>query len=1138
TGNAVSMTGGEGIYIRSRNGNSSYAGVFDNRVLLAGGNGILISGIDGESDVPLRLLGAEGHGDYGWSVNVDGNDVAMMAKNGIYVRNSGPVRIANNDTFMTGMGDELTGTIEFVNGLASGTIAPAFGPPTKSFFGPRFTWNWGDGDGIRVEDIEGTGPLGLTVEIVDNDVAASGGHGIFAGDIGGVTIIGGNTVSDSGLDITKIKGYSSLGSLLTKGPFDDESGFFGTGDNLPTRRDLWSGQDMTDVLMSYVPAPYSVEYDGHDGIHVHDVYGSSYENTGHNLYVVGNTVNGSGDDGVEIHEASASLLVSGNTITDSGLGNTGERGGDAIHIRDIEPASGDAPEGYVSGGSEEGYSGYAVNVTGNMIDNTQDDGIEILNAPSVYVATNILSDIGSAGHGLLDFIFGSGNDNADGIHIGNVGQNTRDAKVEISGEIHGGPYIDPFAVVVDANEIYTASDDGIEVLDSGRTRISGNTIEDVGAAGDRSGGDGIHVAGISNGFHISPGISEVGPYGYAVEITGNTVDGTGDDGIEVLDSESALIDTNHIYNVGYGYGWNGLLDFFFNHGFHDNADAIHVEDVHGGEYSGTTIDENVEEYAVLVTNNEIEHASDDGIEIEDAGRTRIASNTIMDVGFGNPSRSGGDGIHVRNVYADGYGPFSGPKLLGALEDGDVYSVEIVGNRVDTVADDGIQILWSGNVLVDSNQISNTGHEGGVDQWGADGIHILNGWLDGDYKEPYFLITSADVTNNTVTAAGDDGIDIEGVSGLLVDTNTISGALDDGIAVLGYAGFGASEPSQPEEGPFEEIFLVGDSEGPVEELPPFVFVVTNNDVSDSGADGIQVEGFDALDLSDNTVSGSLLNGVLISGAYNGYAGFQGNTLTDNPVGARFESGLIDMSDLTRPNLVNSGGVGGRVGYQFDVADLENPAGLALVNNTFGSTEFTGFTDLGSFYIRLENGSFLSGGAPVLLNGLFASYDTIVPASFPGLSLPPSTLKFIEDRLFDADDALVNGRGQIFTGFPQTAGLDNIEDFFSKFGAFGGSQRGVNVTINGLPPVQLSANNLGGITPFAGGPEDIEPAAGEEEGGEPQNPQDIEPAAGGEEVSCWSESANAAASGQSSTYSFGGADPEADLSATANCGSRAL
>ncbi|MGB4057786.1 MAG: right-handed parallel beta-helix repeat-containing protein [Alphaproteobacteria bacterium] len=949
----------------------SYAGIFDNKVLLAGDEGIEVSGVDDF----FEIFGADvDYPTYGWSVNIEDNEVALTGDNGIFVHNGGSTRIVNNDVLLAGLGEVVS---DYVNEIAD----QVFGDNEEEFSISEWDWEgeeyaniqWSDGDGIKVENVHnypepiifdeeplvflaGEGPVEYPVSeeefavlIQGNDVAWTGGDGI---DVSwsGRTLIGGeeegqgNTVYQAGIDWTETSGYYNFADLVSNGPFDDED-----------RRELWPEQDLTDLISDYIDFDY-VDHDTHDGIVVNFV------------------------------------------------------------SNDFRPfATGFSNE-------ETGYYGYAVNIIGNDVDTTGDDGIEVGYSSSVLIKDN--DDITGAGVGLYD---GTG--------------------------------------IMSEEDKYNYG------------------------AGDYAGADGIVVHDVYGErlFYAAGSETYDGFTDYAVVIDHNTIDSTGDDGIEVYNSGRTLIARNVITRAGiFPYAYSMLskdIEGWYGDGF--GGDGIHVRNVlNGSIYSeGPYNSYNPEDWSV-----------------------EIVENTI-----------GALPEEMEDDYEDEY------------EDYKYYSNSVAG-----AADDGIQVLWSGNTLIDQNHIANIGiggssyYYGETDEWGEDGIHVLNGFIDEgipsrkvkiaysedwDYNPYYFLSTTVDITHNTVDIVEDDGIEVQGVTDLLIDNNQVSDVGDNGINILAFEGFGEYE---------DDIFF---DERPIlvgiiEDVPEFNSVVTNNIVQNSDRNGLYVEGY-----GHNNVTFQGNDFIDNGGIYNYDEGFY-----IHGADARFESGHIDMSDLSNPNtFTHTDSEGTPLGMQFELAGEEDPTILTIVNETLGGSVFNGFENPGSFYVRFEDGAILDAdGNVIVIDGSNSTFDGINPAAISSFN-SSSQREFIESRLWDADDEFVNGRGQIFIGF---SGFDLDESkFFNNFDGFNGDVSGLNVTITGLPSVNGGAGGAGGIG-GTGGLNDIEPAAGDDEEG---NPANIEPAAGGEgsqEAACWADAVTAAGGGVPVNYSYGGTFEESIASA-ANC-----
>ncbi len=1173
TYNTVDDAGWNGIYSK----NSDDVSIFGNTINRAGQNGIEAEGgtnlIIGTDDVDggnkINESGEDGiqvH-DFG-SAWIAYNIINQTGDDGIEALDGDFVAIYDNSVFDAGLtvdnGDESGADgIHVANVGGIDVIPPIADEEDSEGFGYGIaeadSQIWGNSvvftrdDGIEVED-------GNATYIYDNDVAHIGHDTWDADGIRVVdtdhTIVKHNRVSMTLDDGIRIKNGAYAGVFGNKVLLAGDDGIEVSGIT-------WEGE--------YIP---EIEFADVD-----------YPSYGWPVNVEDNQVALTGDNGIYVHDSLATRIVN-NDVSFAGLGEIVSE---------------------------------AVEAVGDLF----------LGEFPVLLALEDDSWDEYSDYDFFSFTWGDG----DGIKVDNVYAESPILTLSLEDEEEDDEYDSSpseWSVVIQGNDVAWTGGDGIDVSYSGRTLIGGyaegeeNRVYQAGidwtslsaydfdevlsegpfAGEDRrtlwgdedmtdllrsyivfdeighDTHDGITVSAVfDDGYFYGPGASGDGYYGYAVEIIGNDVNTTGDDGIEVAYSGSALIKDNTVMGAGIGgYDGSDMTESSpfdrVNYGAGDyyGADGIHVRGVQGesGIPAGIGYEDGFRDYAVVVDGNRVDGTADDGIEVIDSGRTRISNNFVtnagifgfgyaMDAKYSEESDSyedtyhdeyGADGIHVRNVIDGGYGSSDEYDFIGELYNPEDWSVEIVGNTVGVLgdeeepyvpgaADDGIQVLWSGNTLIQDNHVFHVGigdiieipYYGDIDMWGADGIHVLAGFLEdtkprGRYVSeesysPYFLATTVHIIGNEVNTTGDDGIEVENVTDLLVDSNTVDNATDNGINIHATGGFSEEE---------DDLYF-GEQEidvGVIDSLPVFNSVVTNNIVTDSGTNGLYVEG---------TGHGS----VIVSG----------NRFTDNPTGARFESGAVDISDAGNPNAFINTVLGFTpVGLLFD--DLEGPSdNLTIVNETLGGTTFEGFQTAGSYYVYFTDGSILDPLTlePIVIDGVDATFDGITPADTGGI-LSAVNRTFIEDRLNDADDALVNGRGQIFVGTvaaDEGLAIDNVEDFFRQFSFFNPGTSGLNVTILGLPPVGgpfPPAFNLAGIQPAAGeeegGVAGIEPAAGDEEGGNAgQNPQTgnaglnaIEPAGQNEDTPCWGDAVNAAQNGASANFSFGGTLEES-LADTISC-----
>jgi len=753
-----------------------------------------------------------------------------------------------------------------------------------------------------------------------------------------------------------------------------------------------------------------------------------------------------------------------NEFSDTLIGNAGfdGYGADGIHVRGI--TSNEGSDNYntirasVAGENGGVYAGYAVDVINNNVRRTADDGIEVANSDSTLIAENIVND---------------------------------------SGFLSGSSTTSSFSSSSAENEFRTSSQTTSE--------WRGENPDDR----NRKGADGISVSNVgteNNNTKREGFISEGGVDQYAVVVYDNFVNNSSDDGVEVSNSKRTRIEKNEIKRSGttqhrvtetqnrgkerfFAYGFGGgsinieidgatVTDGFGSDGISVNnvqADDVLVfvpgDEVEGEpttEISGSFEFQPVD--AVEIVNNVVTISADDGIQVTDSGDTLIGGegeedgNTVTQSGTAK-----GFGEEIFSDYGFGGGPVVTTSVRGLIRERDEAS--------ETLITQGI---------------------GSRDATGGDGINVSNSF---SYQSEE---TDVKIIGNEVSESGDDGIEVStesafndygfgysfGSTNVLVDSNDIDLSGDNGIAlVTSNFNFGDFEEVN------ESVVLIGSGGSMNSE-------VINNTVDDSGNNGLVAEGANHDD-------------VIVAG----------NTFTNNPTGARFESGAVDLTGDTNtitvtPDFVAPEGFDFVTGLQFELANPEDPTSLTIVEETLGTTTFEGYSTRSvgdAFYVRFEDGAILDGeGNVIVIDGTFASFDTIIPNE-TGNFLSAGDLALIEDRLFDADDEAIDGRGQIFVGELNPL---NPEDFLQDRGVGQFGTSGLNVTVTALPAIDGAS--LASIEPAAGG-----------NGETPEDLANLEPAAGGEEVNCLGDAIDAASAGGVATYSFGGTFEESIASVSA-CG----
>ncbi len=934
----------------------------------------------------------------------------------------------------------------------------------------------GSEDGVKVGDVNLA-----TVAIVDNDFITGGTHGVhFAGNIldsSSSILIGDDSSDDTDSVITGEFGHG----VFFAGDITNSNVIIGSGTVSTTSLGSTTSYEITADRGSVIVG-------GGDGVHFNGVISDESTITiSDNKSITGN--------------------ASGIQSDSDGVAFKGEVRDSFVNIRNNDLISGDSRgvsfEGFGSNADITGNS--VITIAGNTIVGQGIDGV-LFN--SMDITAEVI--IGGENEEDANHITGA----QDGIDFENIIGGTisilGNEKIEgLSGdgiEFEKGA-VDGSVITISDNASIVGADDGIDfdrsLVDS-TLIISGNNIEAVN--------DGVHfdTKVINSTVTISGNNIEVGDdgidfdagaLGSTINITGNTIV-AGDVGVEfdpaspAIEGSRVIIRGNDIYaDEGHGVAINGdivdsLVRISANTSIDAGEDGVHIE----GDISGRS--------RVVVRGNDYIEAGEDGVHIEGdiSGRSRIIIRGNDYIEAGN------NGVDVNNTGLPG----SSARLL------------VEGNYIYDSGNTGVQVA-----NIDTSILNNV-----IDYSGRDGVNIQGG------SEVYVL-------DNSIYSSDDDGVDVHNASYVEVSGNEIHNSGDNGIHIVGnsfYPRKFTQESGLPSRG-LTEIYLGS----------PTTAVVTDNIITNSGSNGIHTENIDDLTLVGNEVSNSSRHGIYVAGASNGFVTFQGNTLTDNGMfggysyptfeigeyiskvpkyrryaAARFESGDIDMSDLDNPNtFINTTGIPA-VAMQFDdVSSFYNPYpgeevyqseirgydypignGLRIVGETLGSTVFDGYLPEESFYVRFEDGSILDPftGEPIIIDAQNVSFDGVVPAASGGVLSAP-TLSFIEDRLYDADDEFIDGRGQIFVGsvaVPAPVTFENFQDIFRNPEAGNGVSGGANLVITGLPSV--GAFNLNNINPAAGG----------EEGEEVAN---IEPAAGNQEVTCIGD-ALGSLSGGSVSYSFGG------------------
>lgn len=532
-----SLIDGNTVFNMVKNGievnGGSNTTITDNIVALAGFDGISVTnaGLDGSVETP---------------VNIDGNQVFLTQRHGIFTNNTGAVSITDNEVALTG-----TNFLNWTFGKDNGDDEDEGGdnefPTDLPTFTPDFleklvlvdesgtTLNWGNGDGIHVENAHAytgekkdtddedneeplpaftqkVGPTILALEdtgaqavlINGNKVKYTGGDGIEVYE-SGATTVSGNTVSITGINSTSVDTVLSLNDTLA----DTVKGLFFNANFTPK----FGEGALISFIDGLVPGDVQYGWGRGDGIRVWEtgVFAND-EFTGfgdlsdedYGVKITGNTVGTTGGDGIDVYYSDWSL-ISGNIVSDAGqsilngytdVGTTFEKDdsedehtyGDGIVV---DNGTVQLPEE----GDDE-YEGLSLtNVTGNTVTDSANNNIEVLDVNRSRIDGNTTSFSSGFGGGANNIVVAANNVPQD-----NEGEDDQEEQP-----------IPSFALVLD-------EDFGYETIISNNLTVDNAPQNGVLISGQDSATIASNVI-TNSGTH---GLFATGPNNGSVVLTGNT----------------------------------------------------------------------------------------------------------------------------------------------------------------------------------------------------------------------------------------------------------------------------------------------------------------------------------------------------------------------------------------------------------------------------------------------------------------------------------------------------------------------------------------------------------------------------------------------------------------------------------------
>lgn len=804
--------------------------------------------IDGMSIA--NALGADGYGLYvtgADNVTLKNNVIKNTSQSGIYILNSNNATITDNNVGATG---------------AAGNIQV---------------------DGIRLVRGNNAAITGNTVSNVGTEGTGTG-SGIYAVLSNGLNISG-NTVSNTVWDGVKLVGSNdavveknTITNVGRAGVSVAVSNDVTVQNNILTNSGYWGvwaqaskGLDILRNNIDGVKTEHGVYVDGGDavvisgntindtklsGIHVDNALTADMTS----LMIDENIISNTGSHGVWVYGAA------GATVSSNLIGQLGNIGGDGIRIIG---SNGSVVIGNriastipaVSNGSGSGiYSLMNDNIviTMNDVSNTAWDGIKIQGGNANLVAMNTISNVGRAGVAAYQTT-GS-----------QISQNsiTNAAQWGIWSARNDGLFI--WEDTIDGVKL----GEGVNSFDDANLRIDHVTISDTK-------GSGIFVDSATT-MTSDP----------SALLTGNKIDNTGSHGIYVLSSDNADVRYNLIGTAAKSVIEGDGVRAVYSNGLKVHGNIIsNVAPVGNGFGSGIYVNYSND---VGITFNRISNTKWDGVKIGFGDKNRvigneisdivragissndttnafIAGNTLSDLGrwgvwsYSNDGEiiSGNtisnvalfDGITSEN---DSNSIFRFNTISGSARDG-IYALNafngltILGNTISNSAVNGVEVAEaSGLVTIDANTISNSV---------ANGIYVHN--ASGMLKK-FVLFGGEDITLNI---SGNDisfsniGVKLESINGdLNVTGNTITNSNYDGV-------YAQNVNQDGNYYPYPTLFAQIEGEGEGDVVAPLVrqLTIANNDIDNSGSNGIELDNVGGLVTVDsNYITNSGYNGIL---AYN-------------------------------------------------------------------------------------------------------------------------------------------------------------------------------------------------------------------------------------------------------------------------------
>ncbi len=525
---------------------------------------------------------------------------------------------------------------------------------------------------------------------------------------------------------------------------------------------------------------------------------------------------------------------------------------------------------------------------------TPDDGIIITNG-----ANTLMEDITVSASG--DF----------GIQIAGSAVNTTIRRTTVTGTTNDGILLnDARSTLIEDAVLTTIGDFGIQMTGAARdTTIRRTTI--TGTAND-----GILLANANNTLIEDSRLSGIGDFG--IQITGSAVDTTirnttidmaANDGIVIADGRNTLIEGTTVSNITGGPGIfisgssrdltvvNSTISTVTGDGIVvNNSSDTRISNVSISAVSVAGIFLDNSSSRSVIQNVRIDTTASDGILCENCFDLKVENSTLTNIG-----NSGGDfGISLTNAR----------------------EVLLRGNLINTVTDDGINIVGGNNVAILDTTITNAVSRG-IDLTNVTGnVRVQGNTIASITGAANFGIECINATtvNDTFYQIANNTISGNGTAGGFTTTDTGISILSTGAARVFASVAGNELRGLDGTGIFAQKGTASATSGLLD------VSMVNNRITDLDASpAISVQ---AIASSDNAVVNYTIAGNVIEGV----RGF-GMLLRNDATAAGAVAPVIMTGKVNNNTLLRTGGL-------FAETDMEgNPAHsftLCLLNNAFVGT----------------------------------------------------------------------------------------------------------------------------------------------------------------------------------------------------------